>query len=516
LTFSAGWPKLRKFIDQPSALTFRPVSRMFTQLRLKTMILRSTLTLLLAATCVSAADKVNETAKLLTEVVQVNTSNPPGNEAKLAALLKTKFAPLGFEIDIIPTPDPAKAHFIARLKGDGSKKPILLAAHADVVGVEREKWSVDPFQGVIKDGYVYGRGAIDFKGGLAVFAEAAMMLARNKVPLARDVIFLSESDEEGGTYNTSWLAKDHFDRIDCEFALNEGGWIMKNPDGSVRYVSISTADKSGVTLTVTAKGTSTHSSMPRPDAAIFTLAKAIAKIGDYDTQPKLIDSTKEFFTTLEKTSKPPMSAYFHDLVNSTDPAKVRAADKAISADPLLHAIMRNTIAPVFLNAGFRGNVIPGSADATLNFRTIPGTNVEELISEMKAVINDPRVEVTNTMARNPPAGMSAEAYAEYVRMASRAKPSSKDTELYRALVAQSKVVFPGVPVTTYLFQAGTDAAAWRSRNIPVYGIYPYPISAEDLTRMHGNDERVSIESLQQGTDLIYKTLVQIAGKQILP
>lgn len=117
-----------------------------------------------AALAVAGAQTpVNDTAKLLAEVIRVNTSNPPGNEAKLAALLKSKFEPLGFQIDIITTPEPTKAHFIARLKGDGSKKPILLAAHADVVGVEREKWSVEPFEGVVKDGYVYGRGAIDFK-----------------------------------------------------------------------------------------------------------------------------------------------------------------------------------------------------------------------------------------------------------------------------------------------------------------------------------------------------------------
>ena len=475
-------------------------------------------TLLSMCVCVGlalAADAprpASATAALLADVIRVDTSNPPGNEAKLAAFLKTKFEPLGFQIDIIPTPDPKKAHFIARLKGDGSKKPILLAGHADVVGVEREKWSVDPFEGVVKDGYVMGRGAIDFKGGLAVFAEAVMRLARNKVPLSRDVIFLSEADEEGGTYNTMWLAKDHWDKIDCEFALNEGGWIIKNPDGTVRYVSISTADKSGVSLLLTARGTSTHSSMPRPDNAIFTLSKAMAKIADYDTQPKLIPSTREFFTTLEKTSQPPMSTYFHDLVNSDDPEKVKAADRAISKDPLLHAIMRNTIAPVLMNAGFRGNVIPGSAEATLNFRTVPGTNVEELISEIKAVINDPRVEVTNAMRRGMPAG-SAEAYQAYIRAASRAKPSSTETALYRALAAQSHSVYPGVPVTTYLFQAGTDAAAWRSRDIPVYGIYPYAISAEDLTRMHGNDERVSVESLEQGAELIYKTLLQVAAKQ---
>src|SRR6185503_14751365 len=132
--------------------------------------------------------------------------------------------------------------------------------------VEREKWSVDPFAGVEKDGHIYGRGAVDFKGGMAVFARAVMMLAEQKVPLARDVIFVSEADEEGGLpYSSSWLARNNWADIDAEFALNEGGWIMKGDDGKVRYVSISTADKSSVALTVSATGTSTHSSMPRPD-----------------------------------------------------------------------------------------------------------------------------------------------------------------------------------------------------------------------------------------------------------
>ena len=469
------------------------------------------LALLALAGSARAQAPLNATARLLTELIRIDTSNPPGNEGKLAQFLKSKFEPLGFQIDIIAAPAPGKAHFIARLKGDGSRKPILLAAHADVVGVEREKWSVDPFAGVVKDGYVMGRGALDFKGGLAVFAEAVMLLARNKIPLARDVIFLSEADEEGGQYNTLWLSQEHWDKIDCEFALNEGGWIIKNADGSVRYVSLSTADKHSASLLLTARGTSTHSSMPRPDNAIFTLSKAMAKIADYDTQPNLIDSTREFFATLEATSKPPMSAYFHNLLHSSDPALVKQADRAISQDPLLHAILHNTIAPVFLNAGFRGNVIPGSADATLNFRLIPGTNIDELISEMKAVIHDPRVEVTNAPARGMP-GANSPTYSAYLKMTANMPPSTKDTDLFRALVQQSKAVFPGVPVTTYLFQAGTDAAAWRSRGIPVYGIYPYPISADDLTRMHGNDERVSIESLRQGTELIYKTLLQVAAK----
>jgi acetylornithine deacetylase/succinyl-diaminopimelate desuccinylase-like protein len=466
-----------------------------------------TMLALLVAALFALGTTVPPVEELLSEIIRVDTSNPPGNEGQLDRLLESKFKPLGFQIDIIETPQAGKAHFIARLKGDGTKRPILLAAHADVVGVEREKWSLDPFAGVIKDGYVYGRGAIDFKGGLAVFAEAVMRLARSKVRLHRDVIFLSEADEEGGRYNTSWLADSHWDKIDCEFALNEGGWIIG--DGKkVQYVSISTADKSGVSLILRAKGTSTHSSMPRPENAIFTLSKAMAKLADYDTHPKLIDSTKEFFLTLAKTSAPPMSNYYSDLVTSSDPAVIAKADHEISKNVLLHAIMRNTIAPVFLKAGFRGNVIPGSAEATINFRTIPGTDPRELISEIQSVINDPNVEVT-LPPTNTPEGRTMAAFLE---RASRGKPSPKDTELYRALEKSAKGIWPEAPVTSYLFQAGTDAFAWRSKGIPVYGTYPYPITAEDLTRMHGNDERVPVESLQQGADLIYNTLLEVAAK----
>ena len=271
----------------------------------------------------------------------------------------------------------------------------------------------------------------------------------------------------------------------------------------MKYVSISTADKSAVTLLLTARGTSTHSSMPRPDNAIFRLSKALAKLADYDTKPQLTPATRQFFQTLAKTSEPPMSQYFRDLVESKDPKVVARADKEISKDPLLHAIMRNTIAPVILNSGFRTNVIPGSAEATINFRTIPGTDPEELIKEVQAVIDDPAIAVTMT------GGAQARAYAAAGRTM---KPSPEDNELYRALVSQAKAVFPTAEVTPYLFQAGTDAGAWRSRGVPVYGIYPYPIDADDLSRMHGNDERVSIQSLDQGTKMIYETLVKVAGK----
>lgn len=199
-----------------------------------------------------------------------------------------------------------------------------------------------------------------------------MRLAENHVPLHRDVILLSEADEEGGRYNTSWLADSHWDLIDCEFALNEGGWIIEDDRGGVQYVSVSTADKLSVPLMLTASGTSTHSSMPLPDNPIFTLSKALAKLADFETPLELIPSTREFFETLAKTSGPPLSDDLNTLLNSTDPKLVREADRRVSQNPLLHALARDTIAPVILKAGFRGNVIPGSAEATINLRLIPG------------------------------------------------------------------------------------------------------------------------------------------------
>jgi acetylornithine deacetylase/succinyl-diaminopimelate desuccinylase-like protein len=455
------------------------------------------LALAILGTTAAAQPRIDPTAALLQELIRLDTSNPPGHEGQIDELLAAKLRPLGFEITIVPTPEAGKSHLIARLKGDGSKRPVLLAAHADVVGVERDKWTVDPFAGVIEDGHVYGRGAIDFKGGMAVFARAVMQLAERKVPLARDVIFLVEADEEAAQYNTSWLARTHWAQMDSEFALNEGGWIIADDAGTVQYVSISTADKSSVGIIVSAKGTSTHSSMPRPDNAIFTLARALAKLSGYEAPIDLTPATKRFLAVLAKTSSQPLAGYYQTLLTSTDAAAIAAADREISKAPLMHSIIRNTIAPVMIDGGFRSNVIPGSADATVNVRLIPGTDPNDIVRTFQALIDDPAVTVR---LANPSAA------------ASRSEPSSEDTDLYRALERQARATFPGAEVTPYLFQAGTDAGAWRSRGVPVYGIYPYPITAEELTRMHGNDERVSIESLRKGTEMIFNTLVEVAGK----
>jgi len=453
--------------------------------------MRFAILLLVAASQLTAQDA---TASLLSDLIRINTTNPPGREGAIADFLAPRFRAAGFEVDIIPTPDSGKAHFVARLRGNGSKRPVLLAAHADVVGVEREKWSLDPFAGVIKDGYVYGRGAIDFKGGMAVFARAALLLAERKVPLDRDVILLVEADEEGGRYGTTWLAPNNWAKIDCEFALNEGGWIMKRADGRVRYVSISTADKGFATFTLTTRGTSTHSSMPRPDNAIFRLGRALAKLSEYETPVNLTRETKQFFLTLARTESGPMAEHYRNIA-SDDPVLVQRANAELRGDPLLNALIRTTIAPVIVNGGFRNNVIPGSAEATLNARLIPGADPAAIAGDLRRVIGDSLVEVS--------VPQSAPATAV----------SPDTTELYRALVREARRQYPSAEVTSYLFQAVTDARAWRSRGVPVYGIYPYAIDADDLTRMHGNDERVSVQSLEDGTEMIYRVLLSVAGKR---
>jgi acetylornithine deacetylase/succinyl-diaminopimelate desuccinylase-like protein len=250
-----------------------------------------------------------------------------------------------------------------------------------------------------------------------------------------------------------------------------------------------------VPLTITARGTSTHSSMPRPDNAIFALSRGMAKISAYETPLTISASTKKFFLALSKTSKPPMSEYYRDVVGD-DPVKARRADSVVSRDPLLHSLIRSTIAPVIINGGFRNNVIPGSATATVNLRLVPGSDPNALVSTLKQVAGDPSLEFS----------IGNRVYA--------GSPESPDTtELYRALEKEARTAFPGAEVTPYLFQAGTDAGAWRSRGVPVYGIYPYPIDADELTRMHGNDEKVSIASLKQGTEMIYRTLVDVAAKR---
>ncbi|HEU4437003.1 MAG TPA: M20/M25/M40 family metallo-hydrolase, partial [candidate division Zixibacteria bacterium] len=232
-----------------------------------------------------------EGIKILSDAVRINTVNPPGDELPAALYYQKLFEGAGLAPEILK-PSETRANLILRLKGKGSAGPLILLSHLDVVGVEKEKWKYDPFGAAIDDGFLYGRGAIDDKGMGALFAELVLLIARNKIPLKRDILYVACADEEaGGKQGVCWLLENHRDKIAAEAAINEGGRVKLN-DGKVQYVAIQNAEKVPYHIHLKVKGTPGHASIPLPDNAIFRLAKAVAKIEEYKTALKLNDTTR--------------------------------------------------------------------------------------------------------------------------------------------------------------------------------------------------------------------------------
>ena len=339
-----------------------------------------------------------EVVALLKQLIQTNTSNPPGNEAQIAELLKARLEPLGFEVETVPTPTAGKAHFIARLRAQNpTEKPLLLAGHEDVVGVERDLWTVDPFAGLTRGGLIYGRGAMDFKGGLAAFTVAASRLARAKVPLKRDIILLAEADEEGGNYGTSWLAKTAWPKIDAGVSLNEGGWIFEDGGGTPRLMGVTTIDKNSLSVTLKTRGNSTHSSRPLPDSALARLTRALNRIERYEpATPRPGAVTRRYLRTWAKRFGGRTARELRTfLAAKTGKARRRTARPLTrgSFGELFNGMLRTIYVPTIVEGGFRANVLPGSAEATVNIRLLPGARPRPAIRELRRVIDDKRVKV---------------------------------------------------------------------------------------------------------------------------
>lgn len=466
----------------------------------------------LAATAAPANAQDDEVVPLLQDLIRLNTSNPPGNEQAVAEYLRDKLAPLGFQIEIVPTPAPGKAHLIARLPAtapDGTK-PLLLAGHSDVVGVERPLWTKDPFAGDIVGDRIYGRGAMDFKGGLAAFTVAAMRLARENGTRTRDLILLSEADEEGGAYGTSWLAKEHWAKIDAADSINEGGWIFDGGRSGARLMGITTIDKNSLSVTFRTRGTSTHSSRPLPNSALRRLVRALDRVENYDTAPRITSVARTYLRTWSKVADRKTSKRLKKLLSATKPKVRRRVANQLQRGrygELFDGLARNIFVPTILSGGFRANVLPGTAEATVNMRMLPGQKPRPLIRELKRVVRDPKVAITPIVTGDATVEETLDSFDKRAGQ----KASTIDTDLYRTLVAEGKRQWPGVRVSPALFEAGTDAVPWRERGIPVYGVYPYPISLADLQAMHGNDERVPIQGLKEGTDMLTRVIRAAVG-----
>lgn len=433
----------------------------------------------------------DELVKLLAGFVKIDTSNPPGNETRGAEYLKQFLDHEGIASEIL-TLEKNRGNLVARLKGNGKKKPLLLMGHTDVVGVERDKWTVDPFGAVIKNGFLYGRGASDDKGMTAACLEVFLLLHRLKVPLDRDVIYLAEAGEEGTTQaGIDFLVAKHWDKIACEFALNEGGRIILRDD-KVHYVSISTAEKVPRPFILSAKGTSGHGSRPRADNPITHLAAAVAKIGNWQAPTRLNDTTRNFFNGLAKISTPEEAFLFKHIEDPVVGGVVQ--DLLRQKHAAYYATLHTTLVPTTMKGGFRINVIPGDALAMIDVRAMPDEDIEKLAAELRKLIDDPLVEVV------PPAPGGRPATA----------PSRTDTEMFAALTRAQKKMFPEGATLPTMNLGATDSAQLRAKGVQAYGVGP-AAGEKEISGVHGNDERISLAGLRKFLEYLWAVTVDVAA-----
>ncbi len=429
----------------------------------------------------------------LQNFIRINTVNPPGNELVAAKFIAGILDKEGIRSEIFESA-PGRGFLVARLSSNAMPDPskaLLLMGHLDVVGVDKSKWTVDPFGGTIKDNYLYGRGTIDDKG--MTIADLAVMIAlkRSGARLNRDVIFLAEGDEEnGGEFGMKFAVEKHWDKIACGFALNEDGEVSVK-DGKVQYVGIQTSEKVAVNVDVIAKGTSGHASVPRKDNPVTHLAAAIAKIGAFETPVQFNSVTRGYFAGLAPVEDEDTSKWMRAL--DTSDRGDHAARWISDANPVWNSMLRDTIVPTMLQAGIRQNVVPPEARAVLNIRLLPGDLVTPLLAKVQTLVNDPaiRFEV------QPNAGETAPS-------------SSTSSDLYNTITRVAKQEFPGAVVVPDMSTSATDSVPLRLRNVQAYGMLPFPTTEEDRGRMHAEDERISVDSFRKGIDFLYAIVSDFA------
>jgi acetylornithine deacetylase/succinyl-diaminopimelate desuccinylase-like protein len=427
------------------------------------------------------------------DLIKINTTNPPGNEAEAAKYILGVLAKEGIPAEELPVA-PGRTSVVARLRSSAVADPskaLLLVAHMDVVGVDKPKWTVDPFAATIKDGYLYGRGAIDNKAMLATNLAVLVALKRANARLNRDVIFLATDDEEqGGDASIRILIAKYWDKIAAGFALNEGGNVVLE-GGKVKYVAVQAGEKVPVNVTVIARGTSGHASMPTKDNAVVHLSAAVEKIGGFVTPVHLTAIVRRYFEGLAPLADDEVGKWMRAL--DTGDRGEHAARVISDANPQWNSMLRDTISPTMLSAGVRNNVIPAEARAILNVRLLPGDTIDTLVLDLQKLVNDPLVK----FEVQTDAGLAA-------------PPSSLENDFYADITKVAAQEFGGAPVLPYQSPWATDSAQLRLHNVQSYGLWPFPLTAEDLQRMHGNDERIPVASFVKGIDVEARIVAEFA------
>jgi acetylornithine deacetylase/succinyl-diaminopimelate desuccinylase-like protein len=434
----------------------------------------------------------DRTRQYATDLIRLDTSNPPGNETRVAEYLKQIADNYNIPAELVGA-DPRRMNFIARLKGTGKNRPLLLIAHSDVVPAERNEWSADPFSAEIRQGILYGRGAIDDKGLLAAELAVMIEIKRRNVKLDRDIILVSESDEEIGSSGIQWLIQHAPAKIDSEFALNEGGAQIETKDG-MRMFEIQTAEKVPSRMLLTARGTSAHGSLPRADNPLLHLSRALVKLAEAEQPVKLNPTTRRFFRDL---SRFPEYNWLQPILPKLENSLTAqaAANQIRAKDPELDAMLHTTVTATILRAGNTINVIPTHADAQLDVRRLPSETREEILARFRQIVSDSAIELSFAPGQQMPS----------------TDPSPQNTALYRAMErAINNLYLRETTVVPMMSRGATDGGFLRAHGIPTYGV-PIFLREPGESRAHGNDERIALKTLDDGVELLWQIVLEVAG-----
>ena len=418
---------------------------------------------------------------LLRDYLRIDTSNPPGNEMRAARFFHGLFEAEGIPVEIFEI-QPGRANLVARLKGSGKNRPLILLNHMDVVNAERPFWSVDPFGGDLKDGYVYGRGALDMKTTGLLEAVTLINLKRSGERLSRDLIFIATADEEVDAAGAEWLVRRRPDLVaNAEFMINEGG-VIHQVDGRARTYSVGVTEKCPMWIKITARGRPGHGSIPfSRDNAVLALLRALDRLAQYATPIRLTPAAEAYFKARAASEKGERAEQFRDIARSLrDPAFV----KSLEDEPYLNAILRNTISITMLQGAPQTNIIPTVAEARVDIRLLPGEDPAAFLQTIKKVVEEPGVAVETTGTFVP------------------ATASPVDSDLVRAIDRARARHHPEAALAPMILTGWTESALVRGLGVHAYGFEPYLLDDAEQDRAHGNDERISVDNVLLGARIM--------------
>lgn len=430
----------------------------------------------------------NEAAQLLSGYLQIQSLNPPGDERAAADFLAAELRRRGLEPTFYESA-PNRVNLVARLRGNGKKKPILLYNHMDVVEADPTRWSCDPFSGEIRDGYVYGRGAIDMKGMAIMQLLALDLLQQHQADRSREIIYFAAADEEkGGKFGAQWMIEHHWPELEAEYVWDEGGFGLRDFFGPRPVFTVAVAEKKDLWLKLIAHGEPGHSGMPHKDNAANILLRALGRVLALNDKYELNPVTRAMFAEIARLMPFPKSILLRNLGN---PLVFRLLQSTLSANLTIAAMLKDTLSITVLRAGGKENIIPELAEATLDVRLLPDRDPQAFLEGLKRLIDDPRVEI------------------ETIQAPAVANVSDTDSDFFQALSGVLADLVPQGITVPMLTPGTTDSCFFRRKGVNAYGLFPAIIDPGELARFHGIDERLSLENLRLGTEIIYRVLQKL-------